>query len=139
MKEFILELDKSRKLVFDYDAWEKIKEKFNISADSQTDLFSKVKLSAEEIPYLAFAGLAWEDPGLTLEGTKKLLNESIRRGAYVLVDHMEIVIGALFYQQTGKEISIKAALEKLGPGKADFLDLKKKVTLRAPSSKKKES
>ena len=113
MKEFILNLDKPRRLVYDFDAWDLIAEKYT----SETEDFDLAGIKVKEIPFLTFAGLRWEDPELTEQKTKELLNEGIRQGKTTIVEITEKISAALSSQSgVGKlQGDLEAGKKTAGP------------------------
>ncbi len=97
MKEFVLELDKPRKLVYDFDAWDRIAEKYGAGEEEGFDI-QKLKVTAKEIPFLIRIGLLWEDPELTDEAVKGLLNGALREGKYTIIELMNIAVNAICAQ-----------------------------------------
>lgn len=95
-KEFFLDLDRRRKLIFDFNAWDIIAE--HLSPDGKTFDPTAMNITYRELPILAYAGLKWEDESLTLEKTKQLLNEAIRQGKLTILQIMTEVTGAMFAQ-----------------------------------------
>jgi|GEM_PF-2197442 len=111
MKDYVLELDKKRKLIYDFDAWDLITEKYGAKDQKDFDP-GQIKATYAEMPFLTYVGLCWEDPELTEEGVKKLLNDKLRSGNYTIMDIMEIVVNAIFAQSGLEEIPIKEAVGK---------------------------
>lgn len=97
MKEFVLELDRQRKLVYDFDAWDLISEHFGSSDGKEFDL-ATLNITYRDLPFLVYAGLKWEDESLSLEQTKKLLNEAIRSGRLDIMQILDVVMRAIFAQ-----------------------------------------
>lgn len=97
MREFVLELDRPRRLVFDFDAWDRIAEKFVPEKGGKFDIYS-VDVSALNIPFFVYAGLAWADAEMTEAQAKVLVNKKIQEGVYTVLDLMKIVVEALFAQ-----------------------------------------
>lgn len=89
MKDYILELDKPRKLKFGFKASRLIREKFG-----NMDLKDIGNMHIEDMPTIAWAGLVWEEEGLTVERVEELLDAKIP-DKYTLIHCMEIVIEAL--------------------------------------------
>jgi len=113
MKDYILELDRQRKLVYDFDAWDLITERYAQKGKGKEDFDpTQIKATYAEIPFLTYAGLRWEDSALNEAAVKKLLNDKLRSGNYTIMDIMEIVINAIFAQSGLKEVPIKEAVEK---------------------------
>lgn len=72
MKDYILDLDKPRKLRFGFRAQKTIADKFE---DDSLEVLLKVKL--HEWPVIILAGLKWEDPDLDIEKATDLLDAAI--------------------------------------------------------------
>ncbi|HUM33625.1 MAG TPA: hypothetical protein PKX32_00030 [Candidatus Saccharicenans sp.] len=102
MKEFVLELDRPRKLVFDFDAWDLISEHFGSGDGKEFDLAS-LNITYKDLPFLVYAGLKWEDETLDYEQTKKLLNEAIRSGRLDIMQILDVVMRAIFAQSGVKQ------------------------------------
>jgi len=96
MKEFVLKLDKPRRLVYNFDAWDLITEKYGGKKEEEDFDISKLNISARELPFLAFAGMKWEDPELTEQKTRTLLNEAIQSGAHTVLSILGPVSEAIF-------------------------------------------
>lgn len=89
MKDFILNLDKPRKLKFGFKATRLISEKFK-----NRDLKQLVEFALDEFIFLAWAGLMWEDESLKEEDVERLLDEKIGV-EYTQTDIANIVAEAL--------------------------------------------
>lgn len=114
MKDYILNLDRQRKLVYDFDAWDLITERYAQKGKGKEDFDpTQIKATYAEIPFLTYAGLRWEDSTLNEEIVKKMLNDKLRSGDYSIMDIMQIVINAIFAQSGLEEIPIKEAVEKM--------------------------
>jgi len=98
MKDFVLELDRPRRLIFDLDAWDLIADKYGVKKKGGDFDFSKLRITALEMPFLAFAGMRWEDPELTEQKTRALLDQAIRSEAHTILSIREVVSGAIFAQ-----------------------------------------
>lgn len=72
MKDYVLNLDRPRKLKFGFKATRVISEKFK-----SKDLKKLVEFALDEFIFLAWAGLMWEDESLTEEKVEELLDEKI--------------------------------------------------------------
>lgn len=72
MKDYILNLDRPRKLKYGFKATRLISEKFK-----ERDLKRLVEFALDEFLFLAWAGLVWEDESLTEEKVEELLDEKI--------------------------------------------------------------
>ena len=72
MKDYILNLDRPRKLRFGFRAQKTIADKFE---DDSLEVLMKVKL--HEWPVIILAGLKWEDPNLDIEKATDLLDAAI--------------------------------------------------------------
>jgi len=131
VREFYIELDRKRRLVYDFNAWDLITERYSLEGDEEGGLdLTKMRLTFKEIPFLTYAGLCWEDDSLTEERVKSLLNEKIRSGKYTVMQIMNIVLNALFVQAGFKGIDLEKTLEEAG------LEKKILATPRIPSKKK---
>lgn len=104
MKEFVLELDRPRKLVYDFDAWDLISEHFGTGDGKEFDLDS-LNITYRDLPFLVYAGLRWEDESLSYEQTKKLLNGAIRSGRLDIMQILDVVMKAIFAQSGVKQRS----------------------------------
>ena len=102
MSRFILDLDRPRELVFDFDAWDLIAEKYS-SGDEGED-FDLGKIKPKEIPFLAFAGLRWEDSELTEEKMRDLLKMAIREGKATIIEVTKRVSDALNSQSGASKL-----------------------------------
>jgi len=98
MKDYVLELDRPRKLVYDFDAWDRITEKYGDPDQQEGFDASKLKITTKDVPSLVRIGLLWEDPGLTEEAVKDLLNKTLQTGKYTIIGIMQIAINAVFAQ-----------------------------------------
>lgn len=72
MKDYILNLDRPRKLKFGFKATRLINEKFK-----ERDLKKLVEFALDEFIFLTWAGLIWEDKDLTEEAVEELLDEKV--------------------------------------------------------------
>lgn len=86
MKDFILDLDRPRRLKFGFKAIRLIREKFG-----DREVSDLMNMKVDEIPTVAWAGLIHEDAELTIEKTEALLEEKIGKD-YTVMD----IIGILF-------------------------------------------
>jgi hypothetical protein len=124
MKEFILNLDKPRRLIYDFDAWDLIIDKYGDKKEEENFDVSKLNITTRELPFLAFAGMKWEDPELTEQKTKALLNEAIQSGAHTILSILGPVSEAIFAQsgltavpvEVGKPVKKAAGPAALVPG-----------------------
>lgn len=110
MKDYILELDKTRTLRFGFKATRLIRQKFG---DRNLDQLLNIKV--DEMPILAWAGLKHGDNALTVEQVEDLLDEAIPK-TYTVLKATEIVLEALAAHM-GVEVKKVAAdvLKKLAP------------------------
>jgi len=72
MKDYILNLDRPRKLKFGFKATKLVNEKFK-----DRELEEIMEFATDEFIFLAWAGLMWEDKNLTVEQVEQLLEEKI--------------------------------------------------------------
>jgi len=88
MEEFILNLDRPRKLKYGFRAWRLLREKFSKPVQEL------MELAVDEIPAFVWAGLVWEDRELTVERVEELLDASIPE-KYTMMQVAEIVSAAM--------------------------------------------
>jgi hypothetical protein len=89
MNEFILKLDRPRRLRFDFKAIRTLRERY--AGKELTDLLD---VAFNELPTFAWAGLIWEDQALTPEQVEMMINEKIGV-EYTIAGVAEIIAGAL--------------------------------------------
>ena len=89
MQDYILNLDKPRKLKFGFKATRLITEKFG--GKGLEDL---KELALGEFVYIAWAGLVWEDESLTVEKLEAMLDEKIGT-EYSQTDIIELISAAI--------------------------------------------
>jgi len=77
MQDYILNLDKPRKLKFGFKATRLINEKFKGRNLTELKDEEKVEFVQEEFVFLAWVGLTWEDPELKEEDVERLLDLNI--------------------------------------------------------------
>lgn len=114
MKDFILNLDRSRKLKFGFKATRLINEKFK-----ERDLKKLVEFALDEFIFLAWAGLMWEDESLTEDQVEQLLDEKI--GVEYSQTDIATIVAEAMTAHSGAE------------------PVKKKVTKEIPSKKRAKS
>jgi heterodisulfide reductase subunit B len=73
MKEYILNLDRPRKLKFGFKATRLINEKFK----EEKNLKDLAEFALDEFIFLAWAGLSWEDESLTVEKVEELMDDKV--------------------------------------------------------------
>jgi hypothetical protein len=136
VKDYILNLDRPRKLVFDFDAWDLIAERYAAAKEGEDfDLSKLPRITFKEIPFLAYAGLRWEDSSLTEDKIKRMLSKSIADGAHTMIGHLQLVANAVFTQAGMKEFSLEDVFK--GASKAEGGVQKKVPEPAVPSSRKK--
>jgi len=89
VREYILELDRPRKLKFGFKAIRLIREHFG-----EKDVSDLLNMKVDEMPIIAWAGLIHEDPNLTIEKVEDLLDGSIPE-RYTVVEIVNILVKAL--------------------------------------------
>ena len=89
MKEYVLNLDRPRRLRYDFKAIRVLRERYG-----KKELQELMDMAIEELPAFAWAGLVWEDPALNPEEVEALLNEKIGT-ELTIVSIAETVAGAL--------------------------------------------
>ena len=92
MKDYTLDLDKPRELRFGFRAIRTIRNKFG-----ERSLDQLMNIQVDEIPYLAWAGLTYEDNALTIERVEELLDEAIPK-KYTIMKITEMILEALAAQ-----------------------------------------
>jgi len=117
MKEHILELDKPRKLKYGFKALRLIREKYG----EKTELTDVMTIESDEMPFFAWAGLAWQDETLTPEKVADLIDEKIGE-TYTILDIINIIVAAI-----ADHVGVKLAKKKV----------KKTVSLRTVGSRSK--
>ena len=133
MKDYILDLDRPRELKFGFKAMRTIRLKFG---ENKT-LTQLLNLKVDEMPYLAYAALKWDDKNLTPEKVEDLIDEKIPK-KYTILKVMEIISNALI-DQMGVDPKVKASIpivkmeEVVKEAKKEE---KKKPTAVIPSTKK---
>lgn len=132
MKNYILDLDKSRELRFGFKAIRLIRQKFG---DRKIEELLLLKI--DEIPVLAWAGLKWEDSQLTVEKVEDLLDDAIPK-KYTITALTEIVINALADQMgvKPKKASAGAPTAVVEKPKTEKPAEKKEPTETIPSTKR---
>jgi hypothetical protein len=80
-------------------------------------------------------GVHWEDPSVTEDKVKELLNSAIADGRHTMFNLMQMVSNAIFTQTGMKEISVEDVLK--GTAKAGGFG-KKGPEPAVPSSRKRE-
>lgn len=126
MKDYTLELDKSRGLRFGFKALRMIREKFG---DRSIDQLLNIKV--DEIPALVLAGLKWEDKNLDLNKVEDLLDAVIPE-RYTILEVTTLVLEALAAQMgvdTKKE-------SKKAPADEAKVEKKQQAKKTIPSTKK---
>lgn len=119
MKDYILNLDRPRKLKFGFKATRLINEKFK-----SRDLKKLVEFALDEFIFLAWAGLMWEDESLTEEKVEELLDEKI--GVEYSQTDIANIIAEAMTAHSGAEPVKKKASETI-PSKKHAKSLSKSV------------
>lgn len=113
MKDYVLDLDRPRKLKFGFKADRLLTEKYG-----DKEIWDLNKIALHEFVFFAWVGLLWEDESLTVEKVEELLDEKIG-DTYSQFDIITLITDALA-AHLGTEIG------------------KKKVTKTTPSTKRKK-
>jgi len=108
MKDYILNLDKPRKLKFGYKASRLMREKFG-----NKDFADIGIKNIDDMPVIAWCGLVWEDPDLTVEKVEELLDEKIS-DEFTVVGSMTIIISALAAHMGVKPVKKKTKKQPKG-------------------------
>jgi hypothetical protein len=98
MRRFTIILDRPRELVYSFGAWDILSGKFGPEQGGTAETFDilKVGVTARDLPFLIYAGLATDDPDLTVERIKELLHGKIASGEYTILGLMNLIGEALF-------------------------------------------
>ena len=137
MREYVLDLDKRRVLKYAFLGLRKIRLKYG--SISFEKILATLEQQIDEIPFIVWAGLVWEDTELTEERVVELLDATIGK-KYSIVEICDIAMGALALHFGGSKkvkasaiaiakMRMKEVKEKTETGK------KKEVTPVIPSSK----
>lgn len=89
MEEYVLDLDKPRKLKFGFKADRLLTEKYG-----EMEIWDLKKKALQEFVYFAWAGLVWNDESLTVERVEQLLDEKIGE-TYTQFEIVNTVVNAL--------------------------------------------
>lgn len=89
MKEWTLDLDRPRRLRYDFKAIRRLRERY--VGKEMGDL---MEVAVDELPFFAWAGLVWEDPTLTPEAVENLLDEAIGK-TLTVAGAAETIAGAM--------------------------------------------
>lgn len=111
MKDYILELDRPRKLKYGFKAIRLIREKYG----GKKELTDFMEMGLDEMPYFAWVGLVWEDKSLTPEKTEELIDDKIP-DKYKVLDIINIISNAIVEQmgiKTEKKKKKKKAKMKI--------------------------
>jgi hypothetical protein len=92
MKDYILELDRPRKLRFGFRSIRLLKDTFR-----DKNVNELIAVAIEELPAFVWAGLVWEDETLTPEKVETLLDASVPE-KYRIIDIINIVAEAMAAQ-----------------------------------------
>jgi len=98
MKRFIVNLDRPRELVYAFGAWDILAAKYGPLQGGKAEDFDimKVNITASDVPFLIYAGVAAEDPSITVEMVKEALHAKIASGEYSILGLMTMIGEALF-------------------------------------------
>lgn len=108
MKDFVLNLDRPRRLKFGFKAIRLIREKFG-----DRDIADLMNMKVDEMPIVAWAGLVHEDEGLTAEKVEALIDEKIGKD-YSVMDVIGILIEAISEQIGAQKKTIETNSEEPG-------------------------
>jgi hypothetical protein len=115
MREFILNLDRPRRLKFGFKAIRLIREKFG-----GREISDLMNMKVDEMSTIAWAGLIHEDEGLTAEKVEALLDEKIGKD-YSVMDVIGILVAAIA-EQVGvgkKTIETKSEEQEKPPSESE--------------------
>ncbi|UCD57871.1 MAG: hypothetical protein JSV16_01810 [Candidatus Hydrogenedentota bacterium] len=114
MKDYILNLDRPRKLKFGFKADRLLTEKYG-----EKEVWDLKTIALQEFVFFAWVGLLWEDESLTVEKVEALLDEKIG------VEYSQFDIIMLITDALMAHLGTEA--------------IKKKVTKTTPSRKRAKS
>lgn len=89
MKDYVLNLDRLRKLKFGFKADRLLTEKYG-----DKEVWDLEKIALQEFVFFAWVGLLWEDESLTVEKVEELLDEKIG-DTYSQFDIITLITDAL--------------------------------------------
>jgi hypothetical protein len=113
MREFILNLDRPRRLKFGFKAIRLIREKFG-----DREVSDLMNMKVDEMSTVAWAGLIHEDQELTAEKVEALLDEKVGKD-YSVMDVIGILVEAIAEQVgTGKKTIETKSEEQEAPPSA---------------------
>ena len=90
MKEFIVELDRPRRLKYGFRALRLIREHFG----ENWSLKQLADLEIDQLIVLLWAGLIWEDPNLTIEKVEELIDQKIPE-SYTIGNLTNLILEAM--------------------------------------------
>lgn len=93
MPDYVLNLDRPRKLKFGFRACRLIREKFGDKEINQL-----LSMKVDEMPVIAWAGMVWDDKDLTIEKAEEIIEEAILEGKTRIIDVINIVSACLIEQ-----------------------------------------
>jgi hypothetical protein len=108
VRDFIIKLDRPRRLVFDFDAWDRVIDRFvpkdlPKGEDPVAWVINNLQITAREVPPLMWIGLLWEDSELSEPQLRTMLNLAIREGRETMMSAMFTTVQALT-SQAGVEV-----------------------------------
>jgi hypothetical protein len=118
LKEFVLDLDRPRKLKFGFKAIRLIREKLG-----DREISDLMNMKVDEMSTIAWAGLIHEEPELTVERIEGLLDEQIGKD-YTVMDIIGILVEAIA-EQIGvekKTIETKSEEQKAPPSGSESVE-----------------
>lgn len=130
MKDYILNLDKDRKLRFGFKSLKLLRDNFG---DKSLDQLMNIKM--DEIPVLMWAGLRWDDATLNVPKVTDLLDNAIGEKKYTILSVTEIVLEALAAQMGVDTKKVLADTRKKAAETAEKQPIKKEVQKIIPSTK----
>lgn len=132
MKDYILDLDKPRKLRYGFKALRLLRQKFG-----DRSLENLMDMPTDEMPVFAWAGLKWNDNALTVERTEEMLDAAIPEN-HTIVGATTIILTALAAHMGVESKKVQAdALKKIQEKIAEEKKAEKKPapTEKIPTSK----
>lgn len=110
MKEYILDLDKPRKLHYGFKALGLVRQKYG----EKRDLTDVMDVNLDEMPFFAYVGLVRGDKTLTPERVEDLIDDAIPE-KYTVTDIIKIIAEAITshigVKTTKKKVKKKTPIE----------------------------
>ena len=93
MADYVLALDRPRRLKFGFRACRLIREKFG-----DKEINEILNMKVDEMPVIAWAGMVWEDSNLTPEKAEEIIEAAIFEGKTRIIDVISTLSACLAEQ-----------------------------------------